>query len=493
MTAELNMPIAMTATLENRAKRYEASLRLSGAIASGSPDDLARDLAAGLRPVLSFDFLDVLVFKEGTNEVLWQLVGQGPALSLDVEMKDTGAWWIYENQQKLMIRDWNEDKRFQGFRSALSLQGIEARSVCGVPLTTPHRRIGVLGIASLQVNAYSEEDQHFLSFLAEHVALAVDNALNADAAMKAQADLEKQNERLKFLLDLTNRITSNLELRELLRAISASIRRVMECDGVSISLPTSEATTFKIYALDFPQAKGLIQEELTLSSHAPAFERAVNALKPVVVNPLDPSEYSPESYRIVAGEGIKAQCLVPLVSRGRVLGMLILGRMEEHAFCSEELEFLGQMAGQISIALENALAYQDISDLKDKLAQEKLYLEEEIRSELSFEQIIGKSPALMHVLGLVDTVAPTDSTVLLLGETGTGKELIARAIHDHSRRKDRTFVKLNCAAIPTGLLESELFGHEKGAFTGAISSKVGRLELADQGTLFLDEVGRHPS
>jgi len=158
----------------------------------------------------------------------------------------------------------------------------------------------------------------------------------------------------------------------------------------------------------------------------------------------------------------------------------------------EEIEFLGQASGQIAIALENALAYREISELKDKLAQEKLYLEEEIRSEMNFDQIVGDSPALRQVLELVQTVAPSDSTVLLLGETGTGKELIARAIHDHSRRENRTFVKLNCAAIPTGLFESELFGHEKGAFTGAISQKIGRFELADQGTLFLDEVGDVP-
>ena len=138
------------------------------------------------------------------------------------------------------------------------------------------------------------------------------------------------------------------------------------------------------------------------------------------------------------------------------------------------------------------MAYHEISQLKDKLAQEKLYLEEEIRSEMNFENIVGNSPALKHVLELVETVAPSDSTVLLLGETGTGKELIARAIHDRSRRKDRTFVKLNCAAIPTGLLESELFGHEKGAFTSAITQKIGRMELADQGTLFLDGVGDIP-
>src|SRR5437867_4235157 len=166
--------------------------------------------------------------------------------------------------------------------------------------------------------------------------------------------------------------------------------------------------------------------------------------------------------------------------------------MTEKPFVPEDVDFLSRASGQIAIAIENALAYHEISELKEKLAQEKLYLEEEIRSDSGFERIIGKSAPLKHILELVDTVAPSDSTVLLLGETGTGKELIARAIHDRGRRKDRTFVKLNCAAIPTGLLESELFGHEKGAFTGAITQKIGRLDLADQGTLFLDEVGDIP-
>jgi formate hydrogenlyase transcriptional activator len=184
--------------------------------------------------------------------------------------------------------------------------------------------------------------------------------------------------------------------------------------------------------------------------------------------------------------------MLPLSGRNRVLGTLTLFRTQPNPYSQDELAFMTAVCGQIALVLENALACQEISELKDKLAQEKLYLEEEIRSEMNFDQIVGDSPALRQVLELVQTVAPSDSTVLLLGETGTGKELVARAIHDHSRRKNRTFVKLNCAAIPTGLFESELFGHEKGAFTGAISQKVGRLELADQGTLFLDEVGDVP-
>jgi formate hydrogenlyase transcriptional activator len=220
--------------------------------------------------------------------------------------------------------------------------------------------------------------------------------------------------------------------------------------------------------------------------------KALESLKPVVINTWEPNELSSDASDLVAAEGIKTFCNIPLVNRGRALGILSILRTTETPFSPGDVDFLSRASGQIAIAIENALAYHEISQLKDKLAQEKLYLEEEIRSEMNFENIIGNSPALKHVLELVETVATSDSTVLLLGETGTGKELIARAIHDRSRRKDRTFVKLNCAAIPTGLLESELFGHEKGAFTGAIAQKVGRMELADQGTLFLDEVGDIP-
>jgi formate hydrogenlyase transcriptional activator len=183
---------------------------------------------------------------------------------------------------------------------------------------------------------------------------------------------------------------------------------------------------------------------------------------------------------------------LPLPGRDRVLGVLSLGRRSDQPFSDDEIEFLGQVAKQIGIAVENALAYGQIAELKDQLAEEKLYLEDEIRSELNFDEIVGHSDALRRVLKAIETVAPTDSTVLIYGETGTGKELIARAVHNLSGRKAGAFVKLNCAAIPTGLLESEMFGHERGAFTGAISQRVGRFELANRGTIFLDEIGEIP-
>jgi len=315
---------------------------------------------------------------------------------------------------------------------------------------------------------------------------AANGANRYEAIISISEELRRQNDRLQLLLNLTSRITSSLDLREVLRAIAANIRQVIQADLVTVSLPDGASGKIRVFAIDFPHGKGLIKEDL-LVAPSTAVRKAIDTLKPVVLD-------SPESDNCVSGnaEGIRAQCIIPLVNRDRVLGILCPSRTTETPFVPEDVDFLSRASGQIAIAIENALAYHEISELKDKLAQEKLYLEEEIRSDSGFERIIGKSAPLKHILELVDTVAPSDSTVLLLGETGTGKELIARAIHDRGRRKDRTFVKLNCAAIPTGLLESELFGHEKGAFTGAITQKIGRLDLADQGTLFLDEVGDIP-
>jgi formate hydrogenlyase transcriptional activator len=358
------------------------------------------------------------------------------------------------------------------------------KSACLIPMVNQGRVVGGLTIARTTETSFTPEDVEFLSQASGQIAIAIENAL-------AFQEVSSLAARLQLLLNVTNRITSNLELRELLRAISANIRAVMRCDMVAITLPDGPSKGQRLLALDFPNGKGLIREGLLLTPVGPG-GRALESLRPTRVSALDPDAFSPEVRESAIAEGLQQHCVIPLANRGRALGALVLARTTDVPFSPEDSEFLAQVSGQIAIAVENALAYREISELKDKLAQEKLYLEEEIRSEMSFENIVGNSPALKRVLELVETVAPMDSTVLLLGETGTGKELIARAIHDRSRRTQRMLVKLNCAAIPTGLLESELFGHEKGAFTGAITQKIGRLELADQGTLFLDELGDIP-
>jgi len=471
--------------------RYEAVVRISEAIAAcREPEELARTLADEIGKLLQFDHLYFIVLRENSKEIEYQVWGKGPISSWpDLPMEELPLWEAVRSRDPQHTPDWDTEERFPRFREWA--KKMRLGSGLRVPLTTPHRRLGVFGINRDTVNPFSEEEISFLGLIGHVVAFALDDGLNLRRAQSAHACLQRQHERLQLLLDLTNRITSNLQLRELLRAVAANIREVMQCDAVAVSLIDSASGTSKLYVLDFPQGKGFIKEERVLTI-AGAAKRVLESLKPAVVNKADPSDVPAEIYDEVVAEGLKNTCLIPLVNRGRALGILTIARTTETPFTSHDVEFLTQAAGQIAIAIENALAYHEISELKDKLAQEKLYLEEEIRSEMNFENIIGNSPALKHVLELVETVATSDSTVLLLGETGTGKELIARAIHDRSRRKDRTFVKLNCAAIPTGLLESELFGHEKGAFTGAITQKVGRMETADQGTLFLDEVGDIP-
>ena len=477
--------------IQGETQRYQAVLRISEALfACQTCEELARILADQLGKVLSFDDLEVIVFKENSKEIEWQVCAKGRLGAPEAPVEELPAWHVYDSQDTLLISDWNTDERFPRLKELVAKTDIDIGSVVRVPLMTPHQRLGTLGIASRPGTTYSADDIGFLRLIARVVALAIEDRLNLTKEQEARAELQRQNDRLQLLLNVTNRITSNLGLRELLRAVSANIREVMHGDVVAISLPDAAPGQFRVFAMDFPHGKGFAREELLVMQPA---KDLLDSMKPVVVDWRESEGFPSEAYAIAAAEGVKLSCIIPLVNHGRVLGRLSISRRTETSFTPDEVEFLSQISGQIAIAVENALAYREISELKDKLAQEKLYLEEEIRSEMNFEQIIGNSSTLKHVLQLVETVAPSDSTVLLLGETGTGKELIARAIHDRSQRKDRTLVKLNCAAIPTGLLESELFGHEKGAFTGAISQKIGRLELANQGTLFLDEVGDIPA
>jgi formate hydrogenlyase transcriptional activator len=316
-------------------------------------------------------------------------------------------------------------------------------------------------------------------------------SVNSQESPSATPELQRESDRLKLLLDMTATLVSTLDCRDLLRTVSASIRQVMHYDIVGVWLPDAARVHLRQLAMDFPESKGFFKEDALQPIEGSVIGAVFKAGKPVVLD-LSSEQLAAHVSSEARAESLESACALPLISQGRTLGVLTLGSRVENSIRPEDADFLMRAAGQLAIAIENRLAYREVAELKDKLAQEKLYLEDEIRGELDFEGIVGQSSALRHVLNLVETVAPSDSTVLLLGETGTGKELIARAIHERSRRKDRTFVRLNCAAIPTGLLESELFGHERGAFTGAIAQKIGRLELADQGTLFLDEVGDIP-
>jgi formate hydrogenlyase transcriptional activator len=308
-------------------------------------------------------------------------------------------------------------------------------------------------------------------------------------------DIDKRKqaeERLQLLLDVTNQVVSNLQLRDVMRAISGNIRSVMQCDCASLALPDVENKQLQLYVLDFPEGKGFLHEEGVYSIEGSPYGTAFRTMKPLALaSPFTNWLDNPVVQSRIC-EGFKSLCFIPLIRRHRPIGTLNLGRLRDDAFTEGDLYFLGQVANQIAIAVENALEYGQITEAKERLAEQKLYLEDEIRREHNFEEIVGNSPRLKAVLESVRIVAPADSTVLIQGETGTGKEVIARAIHNLSSRKGQAFVKVNCAAIPLGLLESELFGHEKGSFTGAIAQRIGRFELAHKGTLFLDEVGDIP-
>ena len=480
---------------------YETLFRVSQAIGLlRDPDLLFKVVADELHQVVNFNYVLILQWDDKTNGIQKDLIRvfdlpkviQPPLVNSIEEI----SGWMYQNQQPILISDITQETRFSVAKNYL--QNIGIQSLCAFPLTTAHRKIGMLLFGSKHSNAYTESEIRFFTMLASAVAVAIDDALHFDGMKRAQEEMKSaqeelqcEHERLKLLLDFTNAVASNLDFQDLLHATLPNVRRVMKCDAIWIHLPDAERKHLPVIARDFPGEKGFYEDLRVPPIEGTIVGRVFLEGKPIVVRTITELLHF-EEYQRALGEGLNNGCVLPLISRNRVLGVLSLARQTEQRIDDAELDFLLQVANQFALAVENSLAYMEIAALKDKLEQEKLYLEEEIRTAIGFEEIIGQSPSLLHVLQQVDTVAPTSSNVLILGETGTGKELIARAIHNHSRRKDRTFVKLNCAAIPTGLLESELFGHEKGAFTGAISLRTGRFELADQGTLFLDEVGDIP-
>ncbi|MFZ0962357.1 MAG: sigma 54-interacting transcriptional regulator [Terriglobia bacterium] len=476
-------------------ERYRALLQVSESIAlHRALPDLFRSLAALLHRLVTFDFI-CLTLPDPAHKVVRLHVLESSLPTLiqpghEIPMVENVRQLVWENQQPLVISHLENDERFPLVSEMLRQHGVQ--SLCVLPLTTAHRRVGAMALGSVEASAYDAADLEFLRQVAAQVAVAVDNALNSQNAQVYQQELARERDRLRLLLEVNNALVSTLDLRQLLSAISACLRRVMNHDYASLGLYEPAAQQVRLQALDFPQGKGLLHEEMVFPIEGTPSGEVVVTRQPLIITGARLDSYEPSVSRLFTAEGLRSGCIVPLITANRILGTLSLSSLRAGAFTQEDVDLLMRVANQVAIAIENALAYREIAELKNKLADEKLYLEEEIRSEYTFEEIVGESPALKRVLSQVETVAPTDSSVLVLGETGTGKEVIARAIHDLSARRERTFVKVNCAAIPTGLLESELFGHEKGAFTGAIAQKVGRFELAHRGTLFLDEVGDIP-
>ena len=448
--------------------QYQALLEISEAIASHRDlDQLFHDLTPRLHRVLEFDFANLILYEPG-RQAMKSHVLETPDPNYtcppgECPMETPGGW-VRDTQEPWVASDLGNDTRFPDLARWLGDRGI--RSLCVVPATTALRKLGALAFGSRVAAAYSDIDVIFLQQVARQVAVAVDNALNFEQAQSVQQQLKEERDRLSLLLEVNNTVVSVLDLHELLNAVSASLRRLVPHEYASLSLYDAETQTLQIHALDFPVSKGLLQEGLLIPVEGSPTGRAITTRQPVFITRGDIEQFGSEIARRILAEGLKSAYCLPLISHGRPLGTLVVGSLREDNFPLKDAELLQHIANQIAIGVENALSYRQVVDRANKLSEEKLYLQDEIRTEYNFEEIIGESLALKKVLEQLQTVAPTDSTILVLGETGTGKELIARAIHNLSTRRERTLVKVNCAAIPTGLLESELFGHEKGAFTG---------------------------
>jgi formate hydrogenlyase transcriptional activator len=469
----------------------EALLRLAKSIAGFTTlNDLLRQLPASLRDAVPFDHLGLVLHDADRDLLRIVLVHPDVPLPMREVPVDFGpAGVVLRSQQTTVVR-LDAGEVLTGMMPALRALGF--RIICGVPLTTPRARLGVLVFGSRDAASYDDVAVAVMEQITAMVALAVEHTVQLERLETLGASLAAEHDRVQFLLRLNNAITSELDYPSLLGKISQALGDVIQHDYASIALYDADSGQMQLHALAFTDERGVRRADHLLPlDNSPAgitYQRGVVSM----FGEADLAAFGPAGAPTLIDEGIKSVCCVPLVTRRSQLGVLSLASRAADAFSADAAVLLGQLSSQIAIAVENARAYGEIAVIKEQLAEEKDYLLDEVRLAHDFREIIGQSAALKRVLQTIATVAPTDSTVLLLGETGTGKELLARALHNLSRRRDRTFVRLSGAALPASLIESELFGYEKGAFTGAAMSKVGRLELANRGTLFLDEVGDLP-
>jgi formate hydrogenlyase transcriptional activator len=475
--------------------RYEALLEVAESIAAHRQlSTLFADLSRCLSRLVSFDYITLTLLDAKTHmlrlhilQTEHDVLGERPN-ETPIDQSSTGL--ALRTRQPYLVRDLAEAEDYPVLENLLRANAIQ--SYCVLPLFTAQRDLGGLSFGALQKDAYSEDDIEFMQQVARQVAVAVDNALNHEAARAYEEEIKRERDRLSALLEINNAVVACLSPKPLYQAISASLRRTFALDYASLLIYDAEIAALRLETCDLPHGTGAIRENAIVPLDDTVAGYVFRTRQGRVFSLEDTAAISQSTADIMAREGLHSLCCMPLVSHGNGLGTLNLGSRREDFFTDGDLHFFSQAAGQVAIALENALSFERIEELNARLAEEKVYLEDEIRTDNRFEEIVGQSRVLKAVLKQVETVAPTDSTVMIYGETGTGKELLARAIHDLSARRQGTFVKLNCAAIPTGLLESEMFGHEKGAFTGAIAQRIGRFELANRGSMFLDEVGEIP-
>jgi len=412
-----------------------------------------------------------------------------PAIKIGAKILRVGAVAQALHEQKpVFVPDLGEEVLKHPDLASFARE-VAGRSAYLFPVSTSHKRYGVLSTPKLD-GQFLPEDVELLRSLASHVAVALECALARDRAEVYQRNATQERDRLKLLLDINNHIVTKLEANELFQAVTRSMFTHFGQDATSFRLINKQSGLLELRYHDFPTGRGFL-EKVNATVPDQLEKECWRLRKPQIYSLQSPGLAGPIREAAQA-ESLVSAVLVPLIGAEGPLGLLSMGSRKADAFSEADFDLLSQIGTQISLALDNALAYGRLRASHDDLQVQRLYLESEIHAEYNFEEMIGDSPAWRRVLHQIKTVAPTDAGVLLLGETGTGKELLARAIHSRSQRRDRSLVKLSCAAVPLGLLESELFGHEKGAFTGALTKQIGRFELANKGSLFLDEVGDIP-
>lgn len=473
--------------------RYRTLLELTAAIDKETNVQVVlKSLHKLLSAVIHFDSTAILLLTRDTRSLRLVAFERGPAgpnvdLGSESLCAGTAAGRAVEEQRTIYVPDIRRE--MSHFLDTTSQAGnSELLSAYMVPISTPRRKLGALCFGRREEGEVGAGEIALMEAVASHIGTALESAMASDAAGSYQRQLLAERDRWKLLLDINNHVTAFLDVRALFRAACSSLRAYFNNDFAAIWLIDKDQNRLQGVALDFPTSHGFL-DDMTLPELTPEDIHRMRTRQPELWTRAEIQLLPAPVRDAFLAEGTESIVITALRAANRPLGVITLGSKRPDHFRPDDLDLMGQITTQISLALDNALAYERLNASRDQIEEERLYLESEIRAEYNFEDIVGKSAALRKVLQQIEIVAPTDSTVLLHGETGTGKELIARAIHSHSTRQSRTFVRLNCAAIPAGLVESELFGHEKGAFTGALMQKKGRFEIADQGTLFLDEIG----
>ena len=477
------------------AERYRALLEINNAVVSNlDREALFHAIADVLRPLVPFDRAAIFLHDPDKDVLRISIlessdaVGAGLALGTEVSASDSHAGWVFQQRQPLVRQDLAEGLRFPIEERVL---GAGFRSYVMLPLVSRDKGLGTLGVASTKPNQYGDTDVSFLREVAAQIAMAVEN-MSAYARISAlHAQVTHAAERARALLEINNLMISNLTRDALFRAIAQAVRRILPFDRAGLCLHDAARDVLRVAIVESSLTSGrfAVGTEFSLGdTHVGHVFRQQAPLRrdDVAAEARWPSE------QLNVADGIRSLLSVPLVVRGMSIGTLGVASTTPHQYSAADTVFLQEVGNQVAMALQNMKAYEEISALKARLERENVYLQEEIRTEHNFVEMIGASAALRAVLQHVERVAATDATVLISGETGTGKELVARAIHARGRRSGRPLVKVNCGAISAGLVESELFGHVKGAFTGALERRLGRFEVADGGTIFLDEIGELP-